>query len=139
MERRGSDKASFILRTGPLIIYEITFTLFVIYYVQGGMIWFKISFLSIVISALVSFIKIFLSYRQWNLLPGKNKKTGIPGLFSDFLFFALYLFCLLVQMDQWKMPFTPHFIIIPFLAAPPLIAFAFFLYTDSKNHREISK
>lgn len=134
MERSDSKKASLILRTGPLIIYEITFALFVIYYIKGRIIWFKISFLAIVISGLTSLIKIFFSYYQWNISAGENKKADTLSLFFNFLFFALYLFCLLVQGDQWKMAFSPHLIIIPSLAAPPLIAFAFYFFSDSENH-----
>lgn len=136
MEIQDGKKASLIIRAGPLIIYEITFTLFVIYYIRDEIIWFKLSFFSIVLSFLTSFGKILFSYRD---LSESNKKINELSYFLNFIFFAVYLFCLLVQTDQSKLAFAPHLILIPFLAIPPLIAFVLFLYSDSGNHQDISK
>ena len=136
MENPGNKNIAFSAATATLIIYEITFTLFVIYYVQGGLTWFRISFMSIAISVFIAFIKTFRDYRQWNASSAPNKKT--ISLLADFLFFALYLFCLLVQADQWKAPFLPNLIIIPFLAIPPLAAFIEFLYSDARKHPGVS-
>jgi hypothetical protein len=137
MEVPDSKKASLIIRAGPLIIYEITFTLFVIYYIRDEMIWFKLSFFSIVLSFLTSFGKILFSYRD--ISSESNKKINELGHFFNFIFFAVYLFCLLVQTDQSKLAFAPHLIIIPCLAIPPLAAFVLFLYSDSSRNHDISK
>lgn len=134
MERAETKNTRLVFRIAPLVMYEITFSFFVIYYIQGGMTWFKISFVSIAVSFITSVAKIFSAYGQWNEPAGGNKKINTIGLFSNFFFLALYLFCLLVQADQWSGPLAPRIIVIPFLAAPPLIAFAMFLYSDSPGH-----
>ena len=138
MEKSDRKNTSLVILTGPLIIYEITFAIFVIYYIQEGITWFKISFLSISISVLIAFFKILSDYRQWNT-SGDNKKAYTISQFANLLYFSLYLFCLLVQADQWKVPFSPHLIIIPSLAIPPLIAFIEFLYSDTRKDSGISK
>jgi hypothetical protein len=131
MEKSDPKKTSLILITSPLIIYEITFTLFVIYYIQQGTAWFKISCLAIAVSVLTSCVKIFAGYKKWNASSGDHKKILTISLLVNLFFFALYLFCLLVQADQWKIPVSPPLIVIPLLSVPPLISFAAFLYSDT--------
>src|ERR1700740_3559179 len=128
MQRAEPKNTRLIFRLAPLIVYEISFSFFVIYYIQGGMIWFKISFIAIAVSFITSVVNILSGYVQSNEPVAGNKRIDTIGLFFNFFFLALYLFCLLVQVDQWGGPLSPRLIVIPFLSAPPLIAFAMFLY-----------
>jgi uncharacterized membrane protein len=132
MENTSPKGKSSIFLATHLLIYQITFALFVIYYIQQGMLWFKISWIAIVVSALTAFARIISGYKL-NRLTGDNKKIFIISLLGNFLFFALYIFCMLVQKNQWKVLGSPPLVVIPLLAVPLLIAFASFLYTDARE------
>jgi hypothetical protein len=132
MENKSPKGKSRIFLATHLLIYQITFALFVIYYIQQGMLWFKISWLAIFVSALTAFTRIISGYKSGRL-PGVKKKMYSISLAVNFIFFALYIFCLLVQLDQWRVPALPPLIVIPLLSVPLLISFASFLYTDIRE------
>jgi uncharacterized membrane protein len=133
MENNSPKGRSPVFHATQLIIYPITFALFVIYYIQQGMFWFKLSWLAIVVSAITAFIKILLSYKKRGVLPRGKQKANTLGIVLNFLFFAIYIFCLLVQIDQWNVPASPPLVVIPLLAIPLLISFALFLYADIRD------
>ena len=132
MEKPNRKNVPLFLITSPLIVYEITFTIFVIYYIQQGSTWFKISSGAIIVAAITAFVKILIGYRKWNA-EGDNKKKYILILVVNFLFFVLYLFCLLVQLSQGRVQGTPPLFFIPLLAIPPFVSFAMFLYADTRH------
>jgi hypothetical protein len=137
MEKPDRKNVPLIIITSPLIVYEIAFGIFVIYYIQQGSTWFKVSSLAIAVAATTTFVKILIGYRKWNSSVN-DKKKHILILVVSFLFFALYLFCLLVQLNQGRVKIAPPLFLIPLLAVPPFVSFAMLLYADTR-HSAISR
>ena len=130
---KRSHHSPFRLFTFPLVVYEITFALFVIYYIQPGSLWLSISLISIAVSVLIIFLRIISTYSKWSGVQGPHKKIFLVNLYINFLFFALYLFCFLAHLDQRKEADSPSLVFICLLAAPPLTMYALYLYFDAKQ------
>jgi hypothetical protein len=136
MVKSDRKNVPLILITRPLIVYEITFALFVIYYIQQGTTWFTISSGAILLAAITALVNILIGYRKLNVA-WNNKKYFII-LAVNFLFFALYLFCFLVQVNKGRVQVLPHFFFIPLLFIPPFVFFIMFLFAESR-HSAISR
>jgi 1,4-dihydroxy-2-naphthoate octaprenyltransferase len=132
MAKPDRKKVPPIIIASPLIVYEIAFALFVIYYIQQGALWYNISSLSVAVAAITALVIVLIDFRRWSSSAGTNKKH-FRFLLFNLLFFALYLFCLLVLLNQVNARVSPPLFLIPLLAVPPFISFAAFLYDDSRH------
>jgi hypothetical protein len=132
MKTKNPDNKPLLLLSSHLIVYEISFALIVIYYIQQGATWFKISFAAICMAELTAIIKTLSLYGKWNKATNEIKKATGINLLVNLSAVALYLFCLLVLANQLKMP-GPPLMLISLTALPPIITFVLFLYSDTSQ------
>ena len=111
----------------PLVVYEITFALFVIYYSRQDASSFRITYLAMCIAFITSFIRIVSCYRKWGNAYATDRKLYFVSLLSCFTSFIVYLFSLFIQTHQWNEPAVPSLLVLVLLSIPPLLEFIIFL------------
>ncbi|MET0393353.1 MAG: hypothetical protein ABW019_09440, partial [Chitinophagaceae bacterium] len=111
----------------PLVLYEITFALFVVYYSRQDASSFRITYLAMCIAFITSFIRIVSCYRKWGNAYATDRKVYFASLLSYFTSFIVYLFSLFIQTHQWNELATPSLLVLILLGIPPLLEFIIFL------------
>ena len=113
----------------PLVIYEIVFVLFVVYYSQQDITWFRIAYSGTCIAFLIAIIRIFAFYRLWQqAYPVNNIHT--VSLVCCFASLVAYIFCLFILAEGWTNPFSPPIIVFVLLSIPPVIELIIFLLLE---------
>ena len=129
--KRLNNHSSLVYTLVPLVIYEIIFVLFVVYYSQQDIYWFRSAYIGNCVAFVISFIKILVTYRNWqHEAPGKLSHTA--GLVCYFTSLVVYILCLFILAEGWNNPVSPPIIIFILLSIPPVIEFIIFLSADSK-------
>lgn len=122
-----SSLIDFIL---PLVIYEITFALFVVFNAQQDRYWFKIAYISMGISFITALVKAFACYKKWHRVFTINKNAFLTCLVFYFISLVAYLVCIFQQAGQWYVPASPPAFIFILLSVPPVIEFVIYLSLD---------
>lgn len=130
MKKNKHNYSSLIYFIGPLIIYEITFAFFILYYSQQTGDWFRVSYLLICVAFIVAFVRILACFKKWEHSYATDRKAYIICLLSYFTNSVIYLFCLFIQADQWNQPQSPPSILFILLSIPLLLEFILFLAVD---------
>jgi hypothetical protein len=131
MKHNKYSRSSLIYFILPLLVYEIAFAGFVIYYSQQNSSWFRLTYVFICAAFIVAFIKILSCYRKWENAYATDRRTYIISLLAYFTNFIVYLFSLFIQAEQWNSLRPPPTIIFVLLAIPPLLEFIIFLVAGS--------
>lgn len=127
--RQNNGRSALVYSLLPLVIYEIVFVLFVVYYSQEDITWFRAAYAGTCIAFIIAFVKILVSYKMWQrVYPGNNIHT--VALVCCFASLVAYIFCLFILAEGWTNPFTPPIIIFILLSIPPVIEFIIFLLLD---------
>lgn len=127
--KRTGNRSLLLYSLLPLVIYEMIFVLFVVYYSQQDITWFRAAYIGTCIAFIISFIKILITYRNWqHAVPGKLSQT--VGLVCYFTSLVVYILCLFILVEGWNNPISPPIIIFILLSIPPVIEFIIFLSVD---------
>lgn len=127
--KQNNSRSSLVYSLLPLVIYEIVFVLFVVYYSQQDIAWFRVAYSGTCIAFIIAFVKIIASYRIWQrVYPGNSTHT--VGLVCCFASLVAYIFCLFILAESWAKPFSPPIIIFILLSIPPVIEFIIFLLLE---------
>lgn len=135
-KKNKNNYSSLIYFIGPLIVYEIAFVIFILYYSRQNSNWFRISYLLIGIAFIVAFFRILGCFKKWEHSYASNRKAYIICLLSYFTNSVLYIFCLFIQADQWRSLQQPPSLLFILLAVPMLIEFILFLAVDPGKKQE---
>lgn len=124
--KRANNHSYLVYSLLPLVIYEIIFVLFVVYYSQQDITWFRLAYTGTCIAFVISFIKILLAYKNWRH-DGPDKLSHTVNLICYFTSLLVYIFCLFILAEGWNNPVSPPIIIFILLSIPPVIEFIIFL------------
>jgi hypothetical protein len=125
--RNHSSLIDFIF---PLVVYEITFALYIVFHSQQDRYWFKIAYISMGISFIIALVKTFACYKKWHQVFSLDRKAYLSCLSFYFVSLLAYLICIFHQADQWYVPASPPVFIFVLLSIPPVIEFIIFLSLD---------
>jgi hypothetical protein len=111
--------------TLPLVIYEIAFGLYVLFYTLHGVVWFRTAYAAAVLACFFAFIEIHYYLSFLRITGGSHRKEHLAFFVANNLALVLYLLSIIVQAGvRLHSIATGSLLVIILMGLPPLILVA---------------
>jgi hypothetical protein len=125
---------SLVFLTGPLIIYEFAFALYVIYYTSPDAWWFRFTYTAAYVALAMAAVQTYRHFTKWQRGEGHFRSRQLICFVFSLFAVCCYLISILTMGKFIDQTYAPNSeIVMVLMGLPPVVALIIYLAMNSKG------